>query len=144
MRISFLSIVLLGSTVFSGDGLADAPLKTTLGLDIEQARQVDEIQSAHRRQYAAKRGEHNREARALRRARTANDSEQIAIQEEKVAQLKVELREIKASEDAAIQKLLTPEQSEKFAAYIEKRNAMVGSSRRMSEFPLKRAALRRL
>ena len=129
MRISFLFIVLLGLTMFSGYGVADAPLKTALGLDIEQARQADEIQSDHRRQYAATRGDHNREARALRRARSANDSEQIAIQEEKVEQLKAELREIKASEDAAIRKLLTPEQSEKFDAYIEKRNAMVGSSR---------------
>lgn len=129
MRISLLSTVLLGLTVFSGYGLADAPLKTALGLDVEQARQVDEIQSDHRRQYAAKRGEHNREARKLRRARTANDSEQIATQEKITAKLKEELKEIKASEDAAIRKLLTSEQSEKFDAYIEKRNAMVGSSR---------------
>ena len=129
MRTLFLSTVLFGLTVFSGNGLADAPLKTALGLDVEQARQVDEIQSDYRRQYAAKRGEHNREARALRRARIANDSEQIAAQEEVVAKLKAELREIKASEDAAIRKVLTPEQNEKFDAYIEKRNAMVGSSR---------------
>ena len=46
-----------------------------------------------------------------------------------MAQLKAELREIKASEDAASRKLLTPEQDEKFDAYIAKRNAMVGSSR---------------
>lgn len=129
MRKSSLALALLGLTVRSGYGLADAPLKTTLGLDTGQARQVDEIQSAHRRQYAAKRGDHNREERALRRARLANDSEQITIQEKKVEELKEDLRKIKASEDAAIRKVLTPEQNEKFDAYIEKRTNMVGSSR---------------
>lgn len=129
MRKTLLSLVLVGLTVFGGYGLADAPLKTALGLDVEQARQVDEIQGEYRRLYAAKRGEHNREARALRRARIANDSEQIATQEQVVAKLDAELREIKANEDAAIRELLTPEQDEKFDAYIEKRNAMVGSSR---------------
>jgi Spy/CpxP family protein refolding chaperone len=129
MRVSLLSIVLLGLTVFSGHAVADAPLKTALGLDIEQARQVDEIQSDYRRQYAAKRGDHNREDRVLRRARIANDSEKIATQEKVVEELKQDLREIKAREDEAIRKLLTPEQEEKFDAYIEKRNNMAGSSR---------------
>jgi Spy/CpxP family protein refolding chaperone len=129
MRKSLLSLVLLGLTAFSGPAVADAPLKSTLGLDVEQARQVDEIQSQYRREYAAKRGDHNREERALRRARIANDSEQIAAQEKVVAGLKEELRQIKASEDAAIRKLLTPEQNKKFDAYIETRNEMVGSSR---------------
>lgn len=129
MRKSFLPFALLGLTVFSGHSVADAPLKTALGLDVEQARQVDEIQSTYRREYAAKRGDHNREARALRRARIANDSELIAKQEKIVADLKEELREIKASEDAEIREVLTPEQNEKFDAYIEKRDNMVGSSR---------------
>jgi hypothetical protein len=109
--------------------LADAPLKTALGLDIEQARQVDEIQSVARRQYAAKREVRNREERALRRARIANDSKQIAVQEKVVAELNAELREIKAREDAAIEKLLTPEQKKKFEAYLKIRADMVGSSR---------------
>ena len=129
MRTSTLSIVLLGLTLFSGAGFADAPLKTTLGLSVEQARVVGEIQGQYRRTYAAKRGEHNTEARKLRRARLANDSEQIAIQEQITAKLKEELKQIKAEEDAAIREQLTPEQNEKFDAYIAKRNAMVGSSR---------------
>ena len=129
MRRSFLSFLLLGLTVFGGAAFADAPLKTVLELDVEQAREVAEIQGAYRREYAAKRGEHNREERKLRRARIANDSEQIATQEEITAKLKGELRAIKASEDEAIRKVLNPEQDAKFDAYIAKRNAMVGSSR---------------
>ena len=129
MRRSFLSLLLLGLTVFGGSAIADAPLKTALGLDIDQAKAVAEIQSGYRRQYSAKRGEHNTEARKLRRARTANDREQIEAQEQIVAALKAELRQIKASEDDAIRKVLNPEQNEKFEAYIAKRNAMVGSSR---------------
>ena len=129
MRRSTFCLVLLGLTVFGGSALADAPLKTVLELDVEQARQVAEIQGAYRREYAAKRGQHNTEARKLRRARIANDSEQIAAQEEITAKLKAELREIKDSEDAAIREVLTPEQNEKFDDYVEARNAMVGSSR---------------
>ncbi len=129
MRTSFLSIALLGLTLFAGSAPADAPLKTALGLDVDQARQVTEIQGQYRREYAAARGEYNREARVLRRARIANDSELIASQEKVVAKLEGELKQIKAREDAAIREVLTPEQGEKFDAYVEKRNNMVGSSR---------------
>ena len=76
--IPILSAALLGLTLFGGQAQADAPLKTALGLDVEQARQVADIQSGYRREYAAVRGRHNTEARKLRRARIANDSEQIA------------------------------------------------------------------
>ncbi|MBI4905537.1 MAG: Spy/CpxP family protein refolding chaperone [Acidobacteria bacterium] len=129
MLKQILNIALLSLTVCSGIVLADAPLKTALGLDIEQARRIDEIQSIYRRQYAAKREVHNREERALRRARIANDSKQIAVQEKIVSELKAELRQITASEDGAIRKLLTPEQSKKFDDHIKTRNNMVGSSR---------------
>ncbi len=129
MRKSFLSFLLLSLTAFSGAGLADAPLKTVLELDVEQARQVAEIQGDSRRQYAATRGRHNTEARKLRRAKIANDSEQIAVQEGITAELKAEMRQIKDNEDAAIRKVLTPEQNQKFDAFIEKRSAMAGSSR---------------
>jgi len=126
---SIVSALLLGLTLFGTSAFADAPLKTALGLDVEQARQVAEIQGGYRREYAAKRGQHNTEARKLRRARNANDSEQIAMQEEIVAKLKADLRAIKDAEDADIRKVLTAEQGQKFDAYIEERNAMVGSSR---------------
>ena len=129
MYKSLFSILLLGSTVFTGAALADAPLKTALDLTVDQARQVDEIQAVHRREYAAQRGKTNTEERKLRRARLANDSEQIAILEKVTEDMKAELRKIKASEDAAIRELLTPEQNGKFDSYIETREAMVGSSR---------------
>lgn len=129
MRIRILSILVLGLACFGGAALADAPLKTVLKLDVNQAKVVDDIQGEFRRVYAAKRGEHNREARALRRAKTANDAEQIAKQELIVAKLRQELIQIKAEEDTAIRKVLTPEQNKLFDAHIEKRNAMAGSSR---------------
>jgi len=43
--------------------------------------------------------------------------------------LQDELEKIKASEDAEIRKLLNADQVKAFEAYIEKRNAMTGSSR---------------
>lgn len=129
MRTPFIAITLLSLTALSGIATADAPLKSALGLDIEQARQVDEIQARYRKENAEKRGIHNREERVLRRARIANDSKQIAIKEKIVADLKAELRQIMANEEAEIRKLLTPEQNRKYDAYIETRNKMAGSSR---------------
>ena len=52
-------------------------------------------------EYAAVRGRHNTEARKL-----------IA------ANLKADLRAIKAKEDSEIRNLLSPEQSERFEAYV--------------------------
>lgn len=129
MRISQLLLFCIGLTVFSGFAMADAPLKTVLGLNVDQAKEVAEIQGEYRRVYAAKRGEHNREARALRRAKTANDAEAIVVQERVVAKLREELVQIKASEDEAIRKVLNAEQNKKFDEYIAKRDGMAGSSR---------------
>jgi Spy/CpxP family protein refolding chaperone len=129
MNKSLLSIALLGLSAFSGAAFADAPLKSALDLTVDQARQADEIQAVHRLRYAEQRGKTNTEERKLRRARIANDSQQIAILEKTTEEMKAELRKIKASEDAAIRELLTPEQNTKFDAYIEQREAMVGSSR---------------
>ena len=126
---SLLSIALLGLTAFTGAVFADAPLKTALDLTVEQARQVDEIQATHRLRYAEQRGKTNTEERKLRRARIANDSQQIAILEKSTEEMKAELRKVKESEDAAIRDVLTPEQNTEFDAYIEQREAMVGSSR---------------
>jgi len=53
----------------------------------------------------------------------------IAQQEQKTADLQDQLKKIKASEDAEIRKLLNADQAKAFEAYIEKRNAMAGSSR---------------
>ncbi|MDX2269552.1 MAG: Spy/CpxP family protein refolding chaperone [Bryobacter sp.] len=114
--------------------LADQPLKSALGLTMDQARAVDEIQRQYQRPFAAKRQQYNTQMRALRRARIANDSAAV-IREEKLArQLHQEMRGIQAQEDEAIRKLLTPEQDQKFAAYLKLRREMVGSSRDDKEF----------
>ena len=109
--------------------LADARLQEALGLSVGQARQVQEIQQKHQRPYAAKREERNREMRKLRRVHIANDSAQIAGQEKIAKRLHEEMMAIQHAEDAEIRRLLTPEQSRKFDAYLEPRREMVGSSR---------------
>ena len=129
MLKQILSITLLSVIACSNLAFADAPLKSALGLDMDQARKVAEIQSVYRKQYASVRTHHNNEERALRRARLANDSKLVASQEKVVSGLKAKLRQIKANEDAEIRKVLNPEQNKKFDAYIELRENMVGSSR---------------
>src|SRR5688500_19683817 len=83
---------------------ADAPLKSALSLDTEQARKVDTIEAKYRPVFASKRQEHNSEDRKLRRARIANDSQQIAAQEKIVARLSGELQEIRMKEDDEIRR----------------------------------------
>jgi len=129
MYTKLLPLILIGLASLSGTALADAKLKGTLGLSIEQARQVEEIQAQHRPKFAAKRQERNRELRVLRRARIANDSAQIAKQETMTAKLHEELKQIQMHEDAEIRRVLTPEQSRKFDGYLKLRKDMAGSSR---------------
>ncbi|MEM8817087.1 MAG: hypothetical protein AAFX56_09365 [Pseudomonadota bacterium] len=125
-----LSILLTSTLLLMGSAAsADAPLKSSLGLDTDQAREVQLIQKSYRRSFSAKRQEMNRESRKLRRARADNDSAVIAQQEAIVAELQAELRAIRNSENEDIRKLLTPEQNLKFDEVIEQRRAMVGSSR---------------
>lgn len=109
--------------------LADATLKGTLNLDIAQARKVDMIQAKYRTPFAAKRQDHNLEARKLRRARIANDSRQIAEQEKIVNRLHGELKQIRMNEDDEIRRVLSPAQLVKFEEYLKLRKEMVGSSR---------------
>jgi hypothetical protein len=109
--------------------LADQPLKSALDLDVEQARQVDAIQAKYRVPFAAKRQERNQELRKLRRARTANDSQLIAQQEQITNRLHEELKQIRANEDAEIRRLLRPAQVRKFEEYQKLRQEMLGSSR---------------
>lgn len=129
--LPFALIALLG---LSGTASADATLKGTLGLSIDQARQVDEIQAQHRPTFAAKRQERDKELRVLRRARIANDSEGIARQEKITAKLQEELKQIRMHEDEEIRKLLNPEQNRKFDGYLKLRKEMVGSSRDAKDF----------
>lgn len=116
--------------LFSGHtAFADAPLKTRLGLDMDQAKVVDDIQARYRAAFRKKRSVYHREQRVMRRARKANDSALVAKQEPIVAGLKAELREIILSTDNEVRAILTPEQKKKFEDYIVERNSMKGSSR---------------
>lgn len=110
-------------------GFADAPLKTTLGLDIEQAAKVELIQKRTRDAVRPVREELNREERALRRAKIANDAVGIARQEKIIAPLRETLAGIFAKESEEIRALLTPEQTIRYDEYLKIRDEMAGSSR---------------
>lgn len=108
---------------------ADAPLKSALGLTMDQAHAVTAIEREHRPAYIAKRGQYTREARALRRANIQNDSAAVARQEPVVAALAAELKQLRDAQDNAIRALLDPQQQKAFDAYIVQRREMVGASR---------------
>ena len=129
MKTRLIAILTSALLLAAGAAYADAPLKSSLGLDTDQARQVQEIQKKYRREFAATRQEMNRESRKLRRARNENDSALIAQQETIVAELQSRLRAIRSAENDEIRAVLTPVQALKFEQVIEKRRAMVGSSR---------------
>ena len=109
--------------------LADESLETALGLSRDQAHAVMAIEKTYRTEFAAKRGDFNRESRVLRRAHIARDSAAIARQEPVVAALQQELRKIHAAENEKIRAVLTPAQRTRFEAVLEQRKAMHGSSR---------------
>ena len=115
--------------ILAGQSYADAPLKSKLGLSVDQAKQVQTIQKSFRRKFSAKRQALHKERRKLRRARTSNDSAVIAQQEQITAELQRELQQIRQREDDQIRGVLTPEQTTKFEDVIRQRQAAVGSSR---------------
>lgn len=129
MRIHTLIGLALALCLLAPAAFADAPLKSALGLDMDQAKVVGDIQAKYRKSKRSVRGDLNREARKLRRARLANDSAAVAKQEPIVADLEEQMRQQILGEDDEIRKVLTPEQLEKFEVYIQERNDMVGSSR---------------
>ena len=114
--------------------LADQPLKSALGLSMDEARVTEDIQKKYKLPRVQKRGEYLRQMRVLRRARIANDSEGTARAEQVARRLHEEMMAIQAKEDAEIRKVLTPEQNHKFDAYLKLRREMVGSSRDDKEF----------
>jgi Spy/CpxP family protein refolding chaperone len=114
--------------------MADATLKGTLGLSVDQARVVDGIQARYRPPFAAKRQEQNQELRKLRRARIANDSKLMAELEVVTERLHAQLRQIQLNEDEEIRRVLTAEQRVKFEEYLKLRKAMVGSSRDAKDY----------
>jgi Spy/CpxP family protein refolding chaperone len=129
MRICVFLITFSLLAVFLQPAAADESLQSSLALSMEQARSVESIQAEYRRTFSAKREVFNRESRKLRRARLAKDSAAIAQQEPVVAGLQNELRQIRASENDAIRKVLTPEQQKKFEAVLVQRRAQHGPSR---------------
>ncbi len=64
--------------LWSSHSYADASFESALGLNINQAKHVQEIQKKYRPQFSAKRQERNREQRQLRQARLAHDSSKMA------------------------------------------------------------------
>jgi Spy/CpxP family protein refolding chaperone len=127
---SIVSVLCLAT----GAALGDAPLKTALDLGIEQAAKVDEIQKKARDAVRPVREELNREERALRRARIANDAGAVARQETLIAPLREKLAGIFANESGQIRAVLTAEQKPKYEEYLKIRDAMAGSSRDVKEF----------
>lgn len=134
MRLNYLLLVLSAVFLFSSYSYADAPLKQSLGLSMDQAKIVYDIQKKYRRPFAAKRGELHREERKARRARKANDSATLAQQEVITAKLRQQLGQIRHKENDEIRRVLTPSQRDKFEGVLQQRQAMVGSSRDVKEF----------
>lgn len=128
--LSVLSSLLL----FSSSGYADAPLHKSLGLDIEQAKQVKDIQAKYRSQIRPVRSELHREQRKLRRAKKDFDSATIVQQEKIIPTLQAKFKQIQESENTEIRALLTPEQSVKFDTVLDQRKEAIGSSRDVNEY----------
>lgn len=129
MGMKYLLLVVGALFLFGGPAHADASLKSSLGLSMDQARQVDEIQKKYRRPFNAKRQELNKEMRALRRARIANDSGELARLERVTDKLREELRQIRLKENEEIRAVLNAEQREKFEKVLQQRKDAIGSSR---------------
>lgn len=129
MNYRMTRLLLTITMLCGGHAFADARLDRQLGLDMDQARQVQQIQKQYRRTFAAKRQELKREERRLRRARIANDSAALARQQRVSDRLLQQLRDVRAEENELIRRVLTPAQRQRFEAILAQRNAMVGSSR---------------
>ncbi len=115
--------------VMAASLLADAPLKEALGLSMDQAKIVDGIKAKYRKPYIAKRHDLTNEERWMRAAKVKNNSQEVAERQKTVERLAAEFKAIQMEEDAEIRKVLTPEQSKKFDAYLKLRQEMKGSSR---------------
>lgn len=114
MSVKYLLFVVGALLLAGGAAQADPTLKAKLSLSMEQAKQVDDIQKKHRKLFAAKRTEYNKQMRALRRANIASDSAGVTRQEKITADLREELRVLRKQENDGIRAVLTPEQREKF------------------------------
>lgn len=136
IQFSFIfSFVVCSLLLFSKYGYADAPLTSKIdGLTIEQSKQIKDIQKEARDAMRKPRGDLHREQRALRRAKTDNDSAAIAEQEKKIQPLQAEMKRIHDEEEKKIRKVLTPEQTKQYEQWLKERNAMAGSSRDVKDY----------
>lgn len=124
-----LALVLVAAVLSPGLALADAALATRLALDVAQARALDGIESSYRREFASLRQDHNRQARALRRAKLAHDAAETARLQAVVDDLRGQLAALREAQDARIVALLREDQRPRFDAYLAERRQMAGSSR---------------
>ncbi len=124
-----LAFFLLVLVLAASPARADAPLASALALDTSQARDVDALQASHRKAFAARRQAFNRESRALRRARIANDAGATARIESTVEAMRADLTRMRDEHDADIRRLLRPDQARRFDAWLDERRQMRGSSR---------------
>lgn len=127
-RTYFLFVI--GLLLFwSSTGSADEALSSALGLSMDQAKKVQDIQKKYRPQFSAKRQELTREQRKGWHARVTHESGQAAQQDMVSAKLLEELKQIRQQENADIRQVLTPAQRAKFEVVLQQRKEMVGSSR---------------
>lgn len=127
MRFAFLlSTCLLALCLGSAPAHADARLDTRLGLSVEQTHQVNGIQARYRTVWSSKREDFNRESRALRRARIAADSAEIARLEGVTKALEDDLIQTRAQWDEEIRTQLLPAQLPEFEKHVRERKEMVG------------------
>ena len=121
-------MLLVGAGAGAGPAAAETPLKTSLGLSMDQAKVVTDIQAKYRKPFAAKRTKLNTEMRAMRRAKTANDSALLAKQEAVTEQMADELYQIRQSENAEIRAVLNQPQLALFEQVLQARSES-GSTR---------------
>ena len=114
--------------LFSGAAVAEAPLKSSLGLSMDQAKQVTDIEAKYRKPFSAKRTALNTEMRAMRRAKIANDSALLAQQEAISEKMADELYEIRRARNAEISAVLNPQQLAAFEQILQK-NLEIASAR---------------
>ncbi|MCU0755709.1 MAG: hypothetical protein MUE46_11405 [Xanthomonadales bacterium] len=124
-----LALSFLSGLLYAGAVHADAALASRLALDTPQAQTLASLEATYRRDFASLRQLHNREARALRRARLAHDAAETQRLEAVVEGLRLQLAALREAQDARISGLLRPEQQPLFEAYIAERRQMHGSSR---------------
>jgi Spy/CpxP family protein refolding chaperone len=117
----YLGLVIGALMLFAGTAMADQPLKSALGLSMDQAKQVSDIEAKYRKPFAAKRTALNTEMRAMRRAKIANDSGLLAEKEAISEKMADELYQIRVARNAEIMAVLNPQQVALFEQVLQER-----------------------